>query len=185
MLMFTHGEPTTAAKTFEKCTLYFSGEFMGNYHAVQCRSAKVWVSRVGYGGGWAVNVHYTPKGKRNIRGMSQSSRYSIVIADGWNCPEPAGIFGAETKTASGLTVKAGRYSSFDDGWRADFLRDVLPNCTVLANYHGFDPVATAKRVAASIDPDAVKLPALLLSDWLRDRGYDEHADSLQHAVKVA
>ncbi len=176
------GEPTTTAKTYENVTLYRSGSMMGNYTAVRCKRVRVWVKRCGYGGGWVVNVMYLEKGKRKERGFSQSSDYSIVIADGWKCPEPAGIFGDATRTASGLTVQAGRYSAFSDGWRADFTRDVLPACTVLADYHGFDPVADARRTAEAIDPLTRTLPVLILADWFRERGHDEHADTLTASV---
>ena len=182
---FVIDTPPTTARKYTNVTIYRSGEFMGNYHGIRCKSATVWTGKVGYGGGWCVNVTYMEKGKRKERGFSQSSHYSIVIADGWKCPEPAGMFGAARTTETGLTVSEGRHSSFSDGWRADFERDVLPACTVLANYHDFDPVAAAKRRAAEIDPDSRLLPAAVLSDWLRDRSEEEHADTLAHFARVS
>lgn len=178
------GEPTTAAKTFSNCTLYRSGAMFGSYTAIRCRWVKVWVTPVGYGGGWAVSVEYMEKGKRKARNFSQSSHYSVAVAAGWTCPNPAGMFGDATRTESGLTVRAGRYSSFAPEWRAEFLRDVLPACTVLANYHGFDPLAAARRRAEGIDPLTKTLPYPVLADWLRERGEEEHADAIAHHLSV-
>lgn len=182
---FVIGEPTPTARTYRNVTLYRAGDFMGNYHGIRCKSATVWAVKVGYGGGWAVNVTYMEKGKRKERGFSQSSHYSIVIVAGWDSPEPAGIFNAPRVTESGVSVSEGRYSSFSGGWRAEFERDILPACTVLANYHGFDPVAAAKRRAAEIDPATATLPLFALADYLRDRNEEYHADMIQHAMKVA
>lgn len=121
-------------KKHENCTMYTSGEFMGNYQAYKCKWVEIEIAPYAQYSR-AIHVRFLEKGKRNPRSFVQTYKPSLVIAQGWNAPAPANPFVTVSETAA-LTVQTTKYRSFDEGWKNDFTTQVLPNLTVLADFHG-------------------------------------------------
>jgi len=105
---------------FGPCTIYRSGEFMGNFYKLDCRAAKVAFGKYAQYES-AVFVQFLAKGKRVWREFVQTYKPSVVILPGVGHFEPDSLFHNPVKAAGGqVTVEQGLYRSFDDRWQLDF-----------------------------------------------------------------
>ena len=105
----------------DRVTLYFSGEMMGNYHRIECRSAEISLRAYAQFSA-AIEVRFMQKGCRRVRGFMQTDSPSLLVLEGWGHPQPAGIFDESTReeVSPGVTFTKGRHSGFSPGWRLDF-----------------------------------------------------------------
>lgn len=109
----------------KKVTIYFVGEMMGNVHRIKARAFYYQTgSYAQYPA--AVEAVFIGKGKRTPRGIVQTAYPSLLIVEGWDNPEPDGIWAEEKVTGDGVTTARGRYSSCDEGWRRDFDAKINP-----------------------------------------------------------
>ena len=95
-----------------KVTIYSKSEFMGNIIATETKLKSFTFRKYAqyYN---ALEVVHTPKRKRTTyRKICTPCGGSpnILILEGWNNPEPAGMFTGNTST----------HLSFDDEWQSDF-----------------------------------------------------------------
>ncbi len=121
--------------TFNNVTLYTSNEFMGNYTGFKCKFVTVEIKPYAQYKA-AVHVTFLEKGKRNPRSFVQGYKPSVVIADGWNCPEPPPLYSKTIRSDASATVMESTHQSFGAGWEADFKATVYPHVTLIADYHG-------------------------------------------------
>lgn len=90
-------------------------------------------------------VNFVQKGKRKLVGIQKTYKPYLLIVDGWNQPEPDGMFKPEPISEAGFAkVYEGRYSSFDDRWDSDNdAKIAAAGVKVIADYRhtsGFDPM---------------------------------------------
>jgi hypothetical protein len=95
-----------------KVTIYSKGEFMGNIIATETRLKSFNFRKYAqyYN---ALEVVHTPKRKRTTYRKIYTpvgGSPDILILEGWNNPEPAGMFTGNTST----------HLSFDPAWQSDF-----------------------------------------------------------------
>ncbi len=108
---------------FDKCTIYWTGDFMGNVQKLEARSASVEVKPYAQHRD-AVHVRYIKKGGRKERGFVKGYQPRVYIVEGWNQPEPASMFNQVEEMDSGVTVHSSSYTCFDERYVSDF-RDLM------------------------------------------------------------
>lgn len=105
--------------TKQAVTVYLKGEFMGNIQKIE--GYLIDTGRMPYAQYRdAPFVDIKPRRKQKVRRYRQTFQPYMVIVEGWNAPDPDGIFGAPVTETAGLTVQKGRYAAFDEGWQKDF-----------------------------------------------------------------
>jgi hypothetical protein len=106
-----------------KVTIYSKSEFMGNIVATETK-LKSFTFRKYAQYPNALEVIHTPKRKRtSYRKIYTPCGGSpdILILEGWNNPEPNGIYDeSKTIVKEDVTIQKGSYSCFDDRWQSDF-----------------------------------------------------------------
>ena len=113
--------PTDAVQTFTNATLYLPSEFMGNILRIDCREVKV-TTCVRYAQYTdAIHIEYLQERKRIRYERTIGYRPFIVVLDTSKAIEPDGMYGSPTTSPSGLGCRQSKYSSFDAGWKADFM----------------------------------------------------------------
>jgi len=132
-------------KRFENCSMYRAGNGWGSYHLIKCKWIEVEIVEYAQYPS-ALKVSFLEKGKRKPVGFMMSYKPSLVIAKGWECPEPPSMWAPSDDPY----VKASKYSSCDPGWERDFNKEVIPKIEVLANYHGHNPHHVQKGEWVSI-----------------------------------
>lgn len=110
---------TATDTTFEKATIYTTGEFFGNIQKIEVRRGSVEVKPYAQHTD-AVHVKFVPKGGRRLRGFVKSYKPFVMIVKGHGHPEPAELFGKTISEGDGVTVKQGTYAAFDERWVEDF-----------------------------------------------------------------
>lgn len=105
----------TARLTVENVSLYFRGEFFGNYSRIDCRRVEIWRGKYAQYSS-AVFCEFTPKGKRKALRIVQDYQPSLVVLRGEQF-EPAPFFG---ESVNG--VSQSRYSSHAPEWHGEFRR---------------------------------------------------------------
>ena len=103
---------------FDKCTIYWTGDFMGNVQSVEARSASVEVKPYAQHRD-AVHVRFIKKGGRKERGFVKGYKPRVWIVEGWNQTVPASMFN-QVEESNGLTVHSSSYTCFDDRYVSDF-----------------------------------------------------------------
>lgn len=68
----------------------------------------------------AVKVTFTLKRKRKLTGTMLTYAPYMVIVDGWDNPEPTGMFKEPVTTPNGVEVREAKYACFDDRYCTDF-----------------------------------------------------------------
>lgn len=103
----------------ENATFYASGEMMGNYHRVECRS--ITITREPFAQyREALKLVCLPKGKRKPRGRWFTYKPRLVVLEGFGHFEPAPLFGAPERTGTGLLAQTGRHAGFSSAWDSEF-----------------------------------------------------------------
>ena len=79
-------------------------------------------------------VTFIPKGKRKALSFVKAYNPYLIICQGWDCPEPGGMFG-ESHVKGDVIIKASKYASFDDQYKTDF-NELLSrsNVDIIADY---------------------------------------------------
>ena len=106
----------------EKVTLYAKGGF-GNIVKIEARLHETGLrNRTTYATKSVPYAVFTPKRKRKERAFTVTERDPfLLILKGWGGPDPAGIFGEETKDPkTGVTTRHSTHVSFDPAFRSDF-----------------------------------------------------------------
>jgi hypothetical protein len=109
----------------QKITVYVTGEFMGNvqkYEGYLIDQGKMKYAQYDN----APFVSFTPKGKKNGVRIVKGYNPYILILKGWNHPEPQSMYGEPSTRENGVTVRASRYQSFDEGYKRDFNNMIDP-----------------------------------------------------------
>lgn len=112
---------------FAKCTVYVRSEFGMGVKKIEAKVASVEVRpHAQYERG--LYLELLPKGKRKMRCLTQAYGPSLLVLEGWDHPEPEGMFNPEAVAAGLAAVAEGadafgvqaRYSACDPAWQADF-----------------------------------------------------------------
>ena len=135
---------------FEKCTIYFTGDFMGNVSKIEARGASVEVKPYAQHRN-AVHVRYIKKGGRKERGFVKSYQPRVWIVEGWNQPTPASMFNQSETLDSGVTVHSSSYTCFDDRYVSDF-RARMADEGVEFGFDSGDADSMARAVPADLGP---------------------------------
>lgn len=107
-------------KRFKNVTVYLTGG-MGNIIRVDCRELVIQVGKYAQYDR-AILVKYLQKGKQKWQGIWATYDPFVVVVPTDKAINPDSLFGdAELSSTPGVTVKKGRYSSFDPRWKADFV----------------------------------------------------------------
>ena len=126
-----------------KVTIYTGSDFGGTPLHLEAKEYHCGVRK------WAqynhaVELHWVPKGKRNIRGVVDThDPLKTIILDGWSHPKgPSGYHPPEQH--GGATVSMSKYLSFDPRYASDFNTFIdayikSKNVKVLADYRGQSP----------------------------------------------
>ncbi len=108
-------------KVFENVTMYRTGEFLGGIHATVCKSLELRfdVKYAQYDD--AIEVRYTEKGKRSLRGFTLcgASRW-LRVCDVKQAIEPDPAMVPSESSTPGMTCKVSRYTSCDPRYQTDF-----------------------------------------------------------------
>jgi hypothetical protein len=113
--------PTTVT-TFQNCTFYRPGEFMGNIIREDCRQLTITAGQKYAQHNDAVKVEYTPKGARKSCSFWLTYKPFLIVVERKEAIDPPSMFG-ELKLGQdpAVTLQTSRYSSFDERWLSDFL----------------------------------------------------------------
>lgn len=116
-----------------KVTIYTTSEFFGS--VVKREGTLISHGRMKYAQyDNAPFVRFVPRGKRKEAGIVKGYRPYIVIVEGWEAPDPGGMF-TEPVQENGFTVKKSRYSAFDDAYKTDFDAVLAKsNLKIIADY---------------------------------------------------
>ena len=104
----------------EKVTVYVASEFGLGIKKIEATKLSIEVRPYAqYLTG--IVVELLPKRMRRMRGFVQSYRPSLVVLEGWNHPDPDGMWDPSTvKTDGDVTTQRARYSACDERWQTDF-----------------------------------------------------------------
>jgi len=120
--MFPKDRMESTTTTFESCSLYVSSEFMGNIVRRDCRAATITVGVEYAQYNNAIKVEYTPKGARKRQGFYLTYKPFLVVLSAKDAIDPDSMLGGASSGGSpGVTVAMGRYASFDQRWKSDFV----------------------------------------------------------------
>lgn len=104
----------------QKITVYYTGEFFGS--VIKKEGYLVEYGRREYAQYKnAPYVVFIPRRKRKAIRILKGYKPYILILNGWDNPEPNGMYGTETKK-DGVIIKKSTYTSFDDRYKSDFDR---------------------------------------------------------------
>ena len=117
-----------------KVTIYTTGEFFGSVHKIEAYLIEH--GRRPYAQyDQARFVVFVPRGKRKPRTILKGYKPYILIVEGWNAPEPPGMYGAPERSESGAIIRKSQYRSFDDRYKTDFDRVIdSAGVRVVADY---------------------------------------------------
>jgi hypothetical protein len=153
----------TQALPRQKVTLYFRGEFFGNYQKVEASALNIEIRNYAQYSS-AVSATFTPKGARLPRGKWFTYEPSLVVLAGWGHFEPAPMMAETGEEVAGVAVSESRRTACDDGWAVEF-REMLAayiektGARVLHDFHGHNayapfigplPPTPAERYAAQL-----------------------------------
>jgi hypothetical protein len=107
-------------KRFKNVAVYLTGG-MGNIIRVDCRELVIQVGKYAQYDR-AISVKYLQKGKQKWNGVWATYDPFVVVVPMDKAINPDDMFGDEDiSNTPGVTVKKGRYRSFDPRWRTDFV----------------------------------------------------------------
>ena len=131
--------------TRQKVTVYYTSEMFGS--VVKQTGYLVDHGRMKYAQyDNAPFVTFIPAKKRTAYRIVKGYNPYIIICDGWNTPEPDGMFGDPTPTGTGMIMRKSRYSCFDDGYKTDFDRRLSESgAVIIADYR--EAIQTAEAIA--------------------------------------
>ncbi len=113
-------------RTHQLVTIYTPSDFLGNIVKIEARLIDH--GRRPYAQYQAAPfVRFIPKGKRNPRSLVATSKPFILILSGHGHPDPDEmLLPSEPSATPGVTMRRGRYSSFDPRWVTDFNARINP-----------------------------------------------------------
>jgi len=102
----------------EKITVYYSTEFMGSIAKVE--GYLIEHGRRKYAQyDDAPFVKFTPRKKRKPICILKGYKPYLLILKGWDNVDTQGLY-SEGRTEGNVTIREGRYASFDDRFKTDF-----------------------------------------------------------------
>lgn len=101
-------------QTFTNCTMYRTGDFIGNVHRQDCREVEIETCEYAQYKS-ALQVTFLEKGKRSKRRFVLTYKPFLVLVPTAQAIEPDGMM---KPNGDGSSIS--RYSSFDEGWIRDF-----------------------------------------------------------------
>ncbi len=99
---------------FSKVTIYYRGDF--GYSKVGVSEARCWFDKYAQHPN-ALFVEFKPKGKRKLKKIVESSKYSVLIINGWGHPD---LNNFVEETIDNITARESVYPSYDKRYDQEF-----------------------------------------------------------------